>query len=214
MENCTAWKSGTARKFSLNPVTIQAKATLKEEGRVKLTKNVSAVEALVTSEQIAEAKLTSMEDTRNLRPKEKVMGSCEDEETETSEHVPLGTIDLGSFEVLSDHGDTADDEVEVDDSTDETTEMMPPLPPDSWFKKTEMLCGKFPKPCNGDHRDEEYPFFDCWDRKPEQSDVVQHVDPWARNAPKSVPNVKGCLSVELSCLFCVSEAGGEPTCAS
>ena len=66
MENCIAWKSGTARKFSLNLVKHQAKA--KEEGRVKLTKNVSAVHALVTSEQIAEPKRTSMEDPHNLRP--------------------------------------------------------------------------------------------------------------------------------------------------
>ena len=42
------------------------------EGRgVTLTENVSVVEALVTSEQIAEPKLTSMEDSQNLRPKGK-----------------------------------------------------------------------------------------------------------------------------------------------
>ena len=52
MGNCAAWKSGTARKSSLNLVTNQAEA--KEEGRVKLTENVFAVDALVTSEQIAE----------------------------------------------------------------------------------------------------------------------------------------------------------------
>ena len=46
-------------------------------------------------------------------PKGTSVGNCEDEETETSQHVPLGTIDLGSFEVLSDHGD----EVDVDEST-------------------------------------------------------------------------------------------------
>ena len=70
VENCTAWKSGTARKYSLKLVMKQAKA--KEEGRVKLTKHVSAVDALVTSEQIAEPKLTSMEDAQNLRPQGKV----------------------------------------------------------------------------------------------------------------------------------------------
>ena len=43
MENCTAWKSGSARSFSLNLVMTQAKAT--EEGRVKLTESVSAVDA-------------------------------------------------------------------------------------------------------------------------------------------------------------------------
>ena len=49
-----------ARRCSLNLVLIQAKA--KEEGRVKLTESVSAVDALVTFEQIQEPKLTSMED--------------------------------------------------------------------------------------------------------------------------------------------------------
>ena len=146
MENCTAWTSGTARKFSLNLVTNRAKA--KEEGRVKLTENVSAVVALVTSEQIAEPRLTSMADFQNLRPK---VGNWEDEETETSQNVPFGTIDLGYFEALTDHGD----EVEEDESTNETTEMMPPLPPDSWFKRTETFCGKFRKPCIEDHQDGE-----------------------------------------------------------
>ena len=91
MENCTVWKSGTARTSSLNLVTNQAKA--KEEGRVKLTKNVSAVDALVTSEQIAEL-------PKICGPKGKVSEiNGEDEETETSQNVPLETIDLGSFEV-------------------------------------------------------------------------------------------------------------------
>ena len=48
--------------------------------------------------------------------------------------MPLGTIDLGSFEVFSDHGDEVED--------DESTEMMPPLPPGSWLKKTETFCWK------------------------------------------------------------------------
>ena len=111
-ENCTAWKSGTARKSSLNLVTNQAKAEGK--GRVKLTETVSAVDALVTFEQTAEPKLTSMEDPPKSAPKGKGVGNCEDEETQTSQNVPLVTIDLGSF-----HGD----EVDVDDSTNETTEM-------------------------------------------------------------------------------------------
>ena len=69
MENCTAWKSGTARKSLLNLVTNQAKA--KEEGRVKLTENVSAVDALVTSEQIAEPERTSMENPKICAEREK-----------------------------------------------------------------------------------------------------------------------------------------------
>ena len=39
-------------------------------------------------------------------PKGKGAESCEEEQPETSQHVPLVTIDLGSFEVLSDHGET------------------------------------------------------------------------------------------------------------
>ena len=58
----------------------------------------------------------------------------------------------------------------------------------------------FGKPCNGDRRDEESPFFDYWDWKHEQSDVLQQVDPWA---PKSVPSVKSRLSVILPvCSVC------------
>ena len=33
--------------------------------------------------------------------------------------------------------------------------------------------------------------------KQEQFDALQHMDPWARNAPKSVHDVKGCLSVNF-----------------
>ena len=52
-------------------------------------------------------------------------------------------------------------------------------------------------------RDEESPFFDCWDGKHEQSDVFQQVDPWVRNAPKSKPNVEGRFPVNfLACSVC------------
>ena len=149
---------------------IQAKA--KEERRVKLTENVSALDASVTLGQIAEAKLTSLEDTRNLRPNGKVLEIARMKKQRPHKMCHLGTIALGSFEVLSDHGD----EVEVDESTFETTEMMPPLPPDSWFKRTGTLCGMFRKPGNEDHRDEEDPFLDCLDGKQEQFDVLQHMD--------------------------------------
>ena len=109
-------------------------------------------------------------------PKGKSVGNCEDEETETSQNVPLRTIDLGSFEELQ---------------------------PGSWFKRTETSCGKFRKPCNEDHQDEDDPFFDCGDGKQEQFDALQQMDPWARNAPKSVPDVKGCLSVNFpACSVC------------
>ena len=122
-----------------------------------------------TSEQIAEPKTHIKGGPPKSAPKGKTVGNCEDEETETSQNVPLGTIDFGSFEVSSDHGDDMDG----DESTYETTEMMPPPQPDSWFKKTETLFGKFRKPCNEDHRDEEDPFHDCWDGKQEQFDALQ-----------------------------------------
>ena len=163
-----------------------------EERRVKLTQSVSAVDALVTLEQIAEPKLTSMGPSKSA-PERKSVENCEDEETKTSQNVPLGTIDLGSFEVLSKHGD----EVDVDESTCKTTEMMPPLPPVPWFNRTETFCGKFRKPCNEDHHDEEDPFLDCWDGKQEQFDALQPMDPRARNGPKSEPCVKGCLTLNF-----------------
>ena len=64
---------GNGTKSSPNPSTIRAKVTLKVEGRVEPTKNVSAVDALVTSERIAEPRLTSMEDSRNLLSEEKTL---------------------------------------------------------------------------------------------------------------------------------------------
>ena len=86
----------------------------------------------------------------------KGVGSCKEEDPEASHIVPLKTIDLGSFEVLSDHGDAEDDDVDVDDFSEEATGIMPPPPPSSQFKKTEttehneMHCGKFRKLCDGD----------------------------------------------------------------
>ena len=43
MENCTVWKSETARTFLPNPDTIRLKATPKEEERAAPTNNVFAV---------------------------------------------------------------------------------------------------------------------------------------------------------------------------
>ena len=101
-----------------------------------------------------------------------------------------------------------------DESTYDTKEMMPPLPPDSWFKRTETLCGKFRNPYNEDHGDEEDPFLNCWDGKQEQFDVLQQMDPWARNTPKSVPDVKGCLSVNFSVFSVCQKLQGGPTSAN
>ena len=100
-------------------------------------------------------KLTKEGRTSKSAPKGLCVGSCEEEETEMSQNEPLGTIDLGSFEVLSDHGDAVEDDVDVNEFSEEATGVMPPLPPASWFTKTEtskhteMCCMKFRKPCNG-----------------------------------------------------------------
>ena len=44
--------------------------------------------------------------------KGKGLGSCEEEGPEASKNVPLVTIDLGSFEGLSDHGGAVEDDVD------------------------------------------------------------------------------------------------------
>ena len=97
-------------------------------------------------------------------------GNCEEEEHESSQQVPLGIIDLGSSEVLSDHGEIIEDDfvvVVVDEASGESTGTVPPLPLVSWFKETrisrhaEMRCRKFRKHGNdNDCRDGENC---CWD---------------------------------------------------
>ena len=69
-----------------------------------------------------------MEDLRNLRPGEKALEIAR-EEQESSQHVPVGMIDLGSFEVLPDDGETMEDDVIDAVSSDEATGTMRPLPP-------------------------------------------------------------------------------------
>ena len=78
----------------------------------------------------------------------------------------IGDHSCGSLEVLSDHGDTVE---ENGVGAEEATGTMPLLPPAPWLKKTrtskhtEMHCGRFSKNCLGrDFRDgEESSFFDC-----------------------------------------------------
>ena len=161
-------------------------------GKGKIDKeNVSAVDTLVASEQIAEPKLTPMEDHQeSKRQKRKVLeivGMKKQKPHKMCHWKPSiwGPLRYGQTTV----------KVDGDESTLETTELMPPLPLDSRFNRTETLCGKFRKPGNEDQRDEEDPFFDCWNGEQEQFNVLQQMDPWARNAPKSVPDVKGCFPV-------------------
>ena len=117
------------------------------KGRVDPTKNVSAVDALVISERIAKPRPISMEDPQNLHPKEKVLEVARKKSPETSQNVPLRIIDLGSFEVLSDHGD-AEDDGDVDEFSEGAGGIMSPPPPASWLKNTEtsmqneMRCRK------------------------------------------------------------------------
>ena len=115
MENCTTWTSAKAN----------------EEGRVKLTETVSAVDALVTLEQFAEPKLTSVEDLQNLRPKGKVLEIARTKTQRPHKMCQWGPLVWGPLEVLSDHGDEEED----DESTNETTEMMPASA--TWFVDKE-----------------------------------------------------------------------------
>ena len=107
----------------------------------------------------------------------------------------------GPLRCWSDDGDAVEDDVDVDGFPEESEKAPPPptcllVQEDRDVSKHTAMHGeKFREPCNGDRRDEESPLFDCWDWKHDQSDVLQQVDPWARNAPKSVPNVKSCLSL-------------------
>ena len=64
-------------------------------------------------------------------------GNCQDEERETQGNVPLSTIELGSCEVLYDHGHTTEDIEDIDEFPEEPTETMLPPPPSSWLQKTK-----------------------------------------------------------------------------
>ena len=50
---------------------------------------------------------------------------------------------------MSDHGHAVEDDVDIEEFSEEATGIMPPLPLASWFEKTEtskhteMFCGKF-----------------------------------------------------------------------
>ena len=120
-----------------------------------------------------------MKDLRNSHPGEKALEIVRKEAQNISQNVPLDKMSSGSFEVPSDHGDTIEDDVVDDTSSEEFTGTMTPLPPASWLKETRTTRhadGKFPKHCNGnDRRDgEESPFF-----------IGLQTDLWAKNVPRS-----------------------------
>ena len=108
----------------------RAKAATKVEARkVKLTQNVTSAGALATSELDCRAKSHVNGGPRKSAHRGNGIGNCQDEEQETHGHVPLSTIELRSFEVLSDHGHTTEDIEDIDEFPEEPTETMLPPPP-------------------------------------------------------------------------------------
>ena len=75
------------------------------------------------------------EDLRNLRPREKVLEIVRKKSTNHRKMCHWALLIWVLFEVLSDHGETIEDDVVVDESSDEPTGTMPPLPLVSWFKE-------------------------------------------------------------------------------
>ena len=139
MVNYTAWKSGTARKIFTKSTYSSSKGHTKGGGKGKTDRECYRCGRVGHIRTDCRAKSHINGGPPKSAPKGKGVASCEDEETETSQNVPLGTIDLASFEVLSNHGDDVDDEVDVDVSTNETTEMMPPLPLISWLQENRSV---------------------------------------------------------------------------
>ena len=104
---------------------------------VEPTKSVSAVDASVTAEQIAEPSING--GPPKSAPKGKVLEVARKKSQKHHTMCRWGTIDLGSFELLSDHGDAVEEDVEIDEFSEERPGMMPPLPPASWFKKAGIF---------------------------------------------------------------------------
>ena len=78
----------------------------------------------------------------NLRPKGKMLEIVRTKKQRPHKMCHWGPSIWGPLRYCPDRGDEMDD----DESTYETKEMMPPLPPHAWFKRTETLCGKCRKP--------------------------------------------------------------------
>ena len=81
------------------------------EEKAEQTKNVFAVGALVTSNLIAEQRLTLTEDLRYLHPEEKVLKVVRKKSKKHRKTCHWGPLIWWSFEVLSDHNDTEEDDV-------------------------------------------------------------------------------------------------------
>ena len=119
---------------------------------------------------------------------------------------------MGSFEVLSDHGDTTEDDIVVDEFSKEFTGTMPSLPPDSWFKETrtsshaETRCGEVSKTLQWQgplRRRRVLSLLVGIGAMSSLTFCMQHGDLLAQNATKSVSSAKGSLSVNFPiCCVC------------
>ena len=144
-DNCTAWRSRTARESLPSP---RAKAATKVDARnVKLTQNVSGAGAFATSELDCRAKSHVNGGPRKSAPRGNGVGNCQDEEQETQGNVPLSTIEWRSFEVLSDHGHTTEDIEDMDEFPEQPTETMLPPPPSSQLQKTKTRSTRSETTC-------------------------------------------------------------------
>ena len=143
---CYKWKEK-------GPCSKGDKCSFRHESndRTKPTpKNVFAVGALVTSELTAEHRPQIDGRTSQICTlKENVL---EIERMASEKHHDTchwGRLIWGLFEVPSNHGDTVEDDVVVDEPAENATGIMPPLPRAPWFKKTRMHCGRISKHCHG-----------------------------------------------------------------
>ena len=103
MENCAVWKVFTKPRH--DPI----KGNTKGGGKSRTDKECFRCGRIGHIRADCRAKTHLNGGPPKPAPKGKGVVSCEEEEQETSQNVPLETTDLGPFEVLSDHGDTEED---------------------------------------------------------------------------------------------------------
>ena len=98
-------------------------------------KNVFAVGVLVILEQVAEQRPALAEDPRNLHPKEHVLEVARKKSKKHRKTCHWGPFIWGLLKCCQTTGTSWEDDV-VDESSEEATGTMPPLPPAPWFSKT------------------------------------------------------------------------------
>ena len=106
--------------------------------------NAFAVGALVRSELDAEQRLTLTEDNRSLHPKEKGLEVAGKKTKKHRKTCLWEAIDLGSFEVPSDHGDTEEDGEESSffDCWDEQSAVLQQADPWAWNAPKSISSAK------------------------------------------------------------------------